>query len=61
MYLKPYKEWYPDAQLVGVEGLSERKAPEGLSFDFLFDKKNNEKTFGPQGEVRLLRVELTKG
>jgi hypothetical protein len=53
MFLKTYKDWYPDAQLVGVEGLSERKAKEGLNFDFLFDKTNNEKTFGPQGEVQL--------
>ena len=51
IFLKRYKEWYPDAQLVGVEGLNERKAKEGLTFDFLFDRNNNEKTFGPDGEV----------
>lgn len=42
---------YPDAQLIGMEGLPEKKKEQGLTFDFVFDKKNNEKTFGPQGEV----------
>jgi len=42
---------YPDAQLIGVEGLPEKKKEQGLTFDFVFDKQNNEKTFGPQGEV----------
>jgi hypothetical protein len=42
---------YPDAQLIGVEGLPEKKKEQGLTFDFVFDKQHNEKTFGPQGEV----------
>jgi len=51
MFLKPYKDLFPDAQLVGVEGLPERKSKEGLLFDYIFDRKNNEKSFGPSGEV----------
>lgn len=42
---------YPDAQLIGVEGLPEKKREQGLTFDFVFDEQNNERTFGPQGEV----------
>jgi hypothetical protein len=44
---------YPDAQIIGVEGLPERKKGQGLTFDFVFDEKNNRKTFGPNGEVRI--------
>jgi hypothetical protein len=51
MFLKPYKDMYPDAQLIGVEGLPERKKQEGLKFDHIFDKDNRQKTFGPEGEV----------
>jgi len=42
---------YPDAQLIGMEGLPERKAKDGLEFNYVFDTKNPRKTFGPQGEV----------
>jgi len=42
---------YPDAQLIGVDGLPERKKEQGLVFDFVFDKNNLSKTFGPEGEV----------
>ena len=42
---------YPNAQLIGVEGLPEKKKEQGLTFDYVFDEKNNEKTFGPEGEV----------
>ncbi len=45
---------YPNAQLIGVEGLPEKKKEQGLKFDFVFDEKNNQKTFGPEGEVTLL-------
>ena len=44
---------YPNAQLIGVEGLPEKKKEQGLKFDFIFDEKNNRKTFGPEGEVTL--------
>jgi hypothetical protein len=43
---------YPDAQLIGVEGLPSRKKKEGLTFDHIFDPKNNSKSFGPEGEVK---------
>ena len=52
LYLKAYKDMYPDAQLIGMEGLPERKKEQGLTFDFVFDEKNNRKSFGPNGEVR---------
>ena len=42
---------YPEAQLICVEGLPEKKKKEGLAFDHIFDKQNNRKTFGPEGEV----------
>lgn len=42
---------YPDAKLVGVEGLPERKKAEGLTFDYIFDKENRQMQFGPGGEV----------
>jgi hypothetical protein len=42
---------YPDAQLIGPEGLPERKKEQGLTFDFVFDKNNRQKSFGPQNEV----------
>jgi len=45
---------FPDAQLIGVEGLPEKKKGQGLTFDFVFDQENNEKTFGPEGEVYIL-------
>ena len=45
---------YPEAQIIGVEGLPERKKGQGLTFDFVFDEKNNRKTFGPNGEVQYL-------
>jgi hypothetical protein len=51
MFLKPYVEWYPDAQVIGVQGLAERKAEEGIKFDFLYDKDHKTKSFGPNGEV----------
>ena len=51
--MKAYKDMYPNAQLIGVEGLPEKKREQGLKFDFVFDKKNNQKTFGPEGEVTL--------
>lgn len=47
---------YPAAQLVGVEGLPEKKKAEGLTFDYVFDSKNNSKSFGPDGEVKMLHV-----
>lgn len=45
---------FPDAQLIGMEGLPERKKAQGLTFDFVFDEKNNHKAFGPNGEVQCL-------
>lgn len=51
MFLKAYKDMYPDAKLVGVEGLDERKKAEGLTFDYLFDKEHRQMQFGPGGEV----------
>ena len=51
MFLKAYKDMYPDAKLVGVEGLPERKKAEGLTFDYIFDKENRQMQFGPGGEV----------
>jgi len=56
MFLKPYVDWYPDAQVIGVKGLPEKKAEEGIKFDFIFDKRNNTKSFGPNGEVQKLLI-----
>jgi hypothetical protein len=47
---------YPDAQLIGVEGLPERKKDEGLTFDHIFDKDNRQKQFGPNGEVPFVLI-----
>ena len=44
---------YPDAKLVGMEGLDERKKADGLTFDYLFNKENRQMQFGPAGEVLL--------
>jgi hypothetical protein len=54
MFLKPYKDMFPDAQVIGVEGLPERKKEEGLTFDFVFDKNTPQKSFGPDGEVCII-------
>jgi len=54
MFLKSYVDWYPDAQVIGVKGLPEKKAEEGIKFDFIFDRQNNTKSFGPNDEVRKL-------
>lgn len=52
MFLKAYKDMYPEAKLVGVEGLPERKKDEGLTFDYLFDNEHRQMSFGPGGEVK---------
>ena len=54
--MKAYKDMYPDAQLIGVEGLPERKKDEGLTFDHIFDKDNRQKQFGPNGEVPFVLI-----
>jgi hypothetical protein len=58
MFLKSYVDWYPDAQVIGMQGLPEKKNEEGIKFDFVFDKKNNTKSFGPNGEVCRVLVVL---
>jgi len=45
---------FPDAQVIGMEGLPERKKEEGLQFDFVFDENTLQKSFGPEGEVFFL-------
>jgi hypothetical protein len=56
MFLKSYTEWYPDAQVIGVQGLPEKKAEEGVKFDFVYDKNTKTKSFGPNGEAYLVNL-----
>lgn len=53
LFLGPYKEWYPNAELIGVEGLPEKK---GIPFDHVIGTNNPGKAFGPEGEARILFV-----
>jgi len=54
LFIKPYKEIYPDAEIIAMEGLPEIK--DGLKVDHLFTEKDKHKTFGPQGEVQTFSI-----
>ncbi|KAI9061133.1 hypothetical protein FKP32DRAFT_983657 [Trametes sanguinea] len=51
LYLKPYKEAYPSAKLIGPEDLTKKKDFAGLSLDIAFSESNPAPKLGFEGEI----------
>jgi len=49
LYAKKYKEWYPDAQMIGMEGLPAKK--KDLKFDQILGITSSKEKFGYESEI----------
>jgi len=49
LFAKKYKEWYPDAQVIGMEGLPEKK--KDLHFDIVYGQNFNTQKWGFEDEI----------
>ncbi|TCD60104.1 hypothetical protein EIP91_010711 [Steccherinum ochraceum] len=51
LFLKPYKDYFPQAKVIGPKGLNEKKKAEGWQLDAVFDEDHPEVKYGFEDEI----------